>query len=146
MSLANWQKNGWLKTHQASKAEIQNLLGVVDRDLKVGVDAQMHPDYRFIASYNAALQTANIALRASGYEATKGGGAHHYTIESLKFTIAADGEVIDALQAFKAKRGGAVYESTDIATESEIDELSKLATELHAITVAWLKAQHPHLL
>jgi hypothetical protein len=75
----------------------------------------------------------------SGYEAAKGAGAHNHTIESLKFTLMADARLIDALQAFRANRGGAVYESVGIASPTEIAELRELALELHRALVGWLK-------
>ena len=34
MSLEQWAKNGWLRSHKSSAREITNLLGIVDRDLK----------------------------------------------------------------------------------------------------------------
>ena len=33
MSLQKWVRNGWLKPHRTSKAEIADLLGVAERDL-----------------------------------------------------------------------------------------------------------------
>ena len=33
MSLADWQKNGWLIEHRTSAHEIADLLAVVERDL-----------------------------------------------------------------------------------------------------------------
>src|SRR5687768_8006322 len=116
MSLNDWQKNGWLRPHVPDAVEIQRLFQVVERDLRVGNDGHTDPDWRFVATYNAALQSANIALFASGFEALKGGGAHYYTIESLKLAIGDDGSTIDELQAFKSKRGGTVYEATGLAS------------------------------
>ncbi len=106
----------------------------------------MDPDWRFVAAYNAALQATTTALYASGFEAAKGGGAHYYSIESIKLTIEAPGELVDELQAFKAKRGNAVYEMTGIATESEIKELRNLAIELRDMVIQWLTDNHPHLI
>jgi hypothetical protein len=106
----------------------------------------MDDDWRFVAAYNAALQSANLALFASGFEAAKGGGAHHYTIESLKLTVKLDGDTVDALQAFRAKRGGAIYEQTGIATPTEINELRQLAADLRDRVRAWLTTEHPKLL
>jgi hypothetical protein len=97
-------------------------------------------------AYNAALQLASIALHASGYEATKGGGAHNYTIESLRFTLKPPLETIDALQAFRSKRVAAMYERTGIASQSEVDELRSLAIELKNQVEAWLKVKYPDLL
>jgi len=39
MSLAEWEKHGWLRPHKPSKEEVTNLLEIVDRDLK---DALAH--------------------------------------------------------------------------------------------------------
>jgi len=33
MSLQDWLNNGWLKKHDCSKQEIQNLFEIVDRDV-----------------------------------------------------------------------------------------------------------------
>lgn len=119
------------------------MFDVVERDLRVSGDKNMDPDWRFVAAYNAALQVATIALHASGFEAAKGGGAHHYTIESLRLTVAAPGELVDELQAYKSKRGGAVYEMTGIASQTEINGLRRLATELRDLVRAWLQSTHP---
>jgi hypothetical protein len=146
MSLSEWRKNGWLKVHDADPAEIHRLFEVIERDLRVGNSAHTDPDWRFVAAYNAALQAANIALFASGFEAAKGGGAHYYAIESLKLTIEDDGAAVDELQAFKSKRGGIVYEMTGIATETEIKDLCRLATDLRNRVASWLKQKHPELL
>src|SRR3954468_7247240 len=146
MSLNDWQKNGWLRPHTPSAAETQRLLDVVDRDLRAAGNKGMDDDWRFVAAYNAALQSANLALFASGFEAAKGGGAHHYTIESLKLTVGLEAETVDVLQAFRAKRGGAIYEQTGIATQTEIDELRELGADLRDRVRAWLTAEHPELL
>lgn len=69
-------------------------------------------------------------------------GAHHYTIESLKLTVQASTELVDELHAFKSKRGGAVYETTGIASETEIADLRKLAMELRDRVRAWLRQTH----
>src|SRR3954469_3749902 len=60
MSLNDWQKNGWLRPHTPSAAETQRLLDVVDRDLRAAGNKGMDDDWRFVAAYNAALQSANI--------------------------------------------------------------------------------------
>ena len=119
---------------------------VIERDLRVSGDSTMDLDWRFVAAYNAALQAATIALHASGYEAAKGGGAHYYTIESLKHTIAVGDDVVNALQAFKAKRGGSVYEATGIASTTEVEELRDLANELCNRVRQWLTTSQPSLL
>ena len=146
MSLSDWQKNAWLKPHRADRTEVTRLFEVIERDLRVSGDKNMDPDWRFVAAYNAALQGATIALHASGFEAAKGGGAPHYTIESLRLTIQLSSALGDARQAFKSKRGASVYEMTGIASETEIDGLRDLATTIRDQVRAWLIKTHPALI
>ena len=35
MSLDDWLRNDWLKRHQTTKAELDGLLAIVDRELKI---------------------------------------------------------------------------------------------------------------
>ena len=35
MSLKQWADNGWLKSHYTTRQEIENLLGIVERDLLI---------------------------------------------------------------------------------------------------------------
>ena len=65
MNLQQWASNGWLRPHQTSPQEIQDLLAIVKRDLR---DAQgdISADWRFGIAYNAALKLCTILLYASG--------------------------------------------------------------------------------
>src|SRR5215213_489234 len=113
MSFDQWLASGHLVRHAASRDELEKLYRVIRRDVKAAANAKMDDDWRFAAAYNAALQCAAAALKASGYEAPKGGGAHFRTIESLKLTIGDEGGLVEQLQQFRAKRGGGIYEETD---------------------------------
>ena len=121
------------------------MLAVVERDLKASADPNLHGDWRFAIAYNAALQCAALALKADGYEVPKGGGAHFHTIGSLKLTLEDDGTIVDPLQAFRAKRGGGIYEATGVASDTEITELRSLAERLRERVMDWLKSRHPPL-
>ena len=135
-----------MRPHKTSRSEVAGLLKVIDRDLLASASREVDADWRFAIAYNAALQCAALALKASGYEATKGGEAHHHTIESLRLTIGDDGTAADTLQAFRAKRAGAVYESTGIASETEIQDLRALASELRRRVLAWMRQAYSELL
>lgn len=65
MSLADWQKFGWLKVHRTNRNEIAELMAVVDRDLAASETPGLHNDWSFNIAYNAALQLATAALAAS---------------------------------------------------------------------------------
>jgi hypothetical protein len=121
-------------------------MAVVERDLAASADPKIDGDWRFAIAYNAALQCAALALKAAGFEVPKAGGAHHHTIESLRLTIGDDGAVVIPLQAFRSKRGGGIYETTGIASNTEIEELRLLAMSLRDRVLAWLSTTHPELL
>ena len=122
------------------------MLAVIERDLAASDDENLNEDWRFAIAYNAALQCAALALKASGFDVPKGGGAHRRTIESLKMTIADDGATSDLLQAFRAKRAGGIYESVGIASATEIQEIRKVARGLYGRVLNWLKRNHANLL
>ena len=44
MSLADWQKNGWLTGHRTSAREIADLFAVVERDLADSATEQLSAD------------------------------------------------------------------------------------------------------
>jgi hypothetical protein len=46
MSLEQWAKNGWLRSHKTSRQEIAGLLAIVDRDLK-DAGGDISPDWKF---------------------------------------------------------------------------------------------------
>lgn len=64
MSLEQWAKNGWLRSHKSSTREIADLLGIVDRDLR-DAEGNISADWKFGIAYNAALKLCTILLHAS---------------------------------------------------------------------------------
>ena len=75
MSLASWQKNGWLVEHRTSRNEIRDLMGIVARHLEGCRTEGLSPDWRLNIAYNAALQAATAALHQE-YRASR--EAPHY--------------------------------------------------------------------
>jgi hypothetical protein len=68
MSLQDWVRNAWLVPLKTSREEIQNLLGIVERDLRDSRAEGISNDWRFAIAYNAALQAAAAALARPGSE------------------------------------------------------------------------------
>jgi hypothetical protein len=103
MSLSDWERNGWVTKHQASRSEIQDLLQVVERDLADSAAEGVSADWRMNISYNAALQVATVALAAAGYRASR--DFHHFrVIHSLRETIGVDASVV-ATSTHSARNG-----------------------------------------
>jgi hypothetical protein len=125
---------------------MEDLLAVVERDLEASADPKLDGDWRFAIAYNAVIECAALALKAAGYDAPKGGGAHYRTIESLRLTIGANDALVDVLQKFPASRGDAIYIIVGIASNAEIDELRKMAVDVRDRVKRWLAANHSQLL
>ncbi len=145
MSLADWERNGWLTAHRTSRDEIRDLLDVVERDLADSAAEGLSADWRMNIAYNAALQAATAALAAAGYRASR--DQHHYRIiQSLRETIGADATLVNTFDAFRRKRHVAGYERVGSVSDADADSLRALAFRLRDGVTAWLRKHHAHLL
>jgi hypothetical protein len=144
VSLGDWLEKGWLVTHRPDRREIQELLGVANRDIADSQAKGISNDTRLSLAYNAALQLAVAGLAASGYRA--GRAAHHYrAIQSLAFTVGASPDLVDQLDAFRKKRNISDYERAGAVSDHEAKEMLALAYALREKVTGWLKENHPGL-
>jgi hypothetical protein len=146
VSLDEWVKFGWLRPHVPTSEEIQELLAVVDRDLKDASSTELSVDWKFGIAYNAGLQLARICLLASGYETLKGDSHHFRAIDSLQFTLQADAELVTLFQTFRKKRSQGVYETVGVISQTDAAEMLASARSLKVRTKEFLKNLHPTLL
>jgi len=145
MSLADWQKNGWLIDHRTSAREIADLFGVVERDLADSAAEPLSADWRMNIAYNAALQAANAALAAAGYRAAR--DQHHFRIiQSLRETIGATAELVNTFDAFRKKRNITGYERVGAVSDADAAEMRQLAMSIRDDVLEWLRREHPQLL
>ena len=145
MSLRDWVQYGWLTEHTSSREEIRNLLGLVDRDLRVCQAKGLGADWSFAIAYNAALQAATAALAAAGYRASR--DSHHYRVfQSLEYTIKPDPKTIRSLDALRKKRNTSSYEMAGTVSDREAQEMAALATELRTEVERWIRAEYAELL
>jgi hypothetical protein len=145
MSLKQWANNGWLKAHQTSPGEIQDLLAIVKRDL-ADAKGDISADWRFGIAYNAALKLCTILMYASGYRPEK--ALHHYrTLQALPLILGperkGDAEYLDAC---RIKRNTVEYDYAGGATNKDADELIQFARELREAVRSWLQENHIELL
>lgn len=147
MSLQNWLQIGHLTNHQATVAEVRNLLGVVDRDLADASATGLSDDGRFNHSYDAALLLCKLALHASGFEVQKRAPGHHALwINSLEFTLgqAHKGMLIHLSKSSK-QRHTSLYDHAGVVQKQDADDLLDAARQLRADVLNWLHSQHPTL-
>ena len=145
MSLKQWESNGWLRKHETSPDEINNLLMIVDRDLKDASEG-ISADWRFGIAYNAALKLCTVLLYAEGYKAERT-LQHYRTIQALPLILGQE-KANDAnyLDACRSKRNIVEYDYVGGATDDDADELMEYGKELRDDVMAWLKKVHPGLL
>jgi len=145
MSLTDLASEGKFKAHKTSKAEIDQLLAVFDRDMADAEITNISTDRRFILAYSAVLTVGIIALAVSGYRAASE-GHHYWTIQSLAFTLGVDPNTAEKLNKFRRKRNIADYERIGMASEKEVGEMLDLAKRLRLDLTDWLKNNHPELI
>jgi hypothetical protein len=145
MTLRSWLLNDWLIPHKTSPNEVSDLFALIERDLADCQAAGLSADWRLNIAYNAALQSATIALVASGYRAAR--EAHHYRIiQSLAHTIEAPASLIALFEQFRKKRNIGGYEQAGIASEQEAEEMFLLAKRIRNEVAAWMLKAHPKLM
>jgi len=146
MSLELWCKNGWLRPHRTTAAQIAELLAIAKRDLEDAVTERLSADWQFGIAYNAALKLCTILLYAAGYRPEKN-LAHYRTLQALPLILDPDRQNdADYLDACRAKRNTAEYDSAGRISPEEARELISFSVELRGIVLSWLKTNHPQLL
>jgi hypothetical protein len=147
MSLQNWFQVGRLTKHQATVAEVRNLLGAVDRELADAGQAGLSNDGRFAHAYDAAVLLCKLVLHTSGFEAREGAPGHHALwINSLEFTLgdAHKGTLIHLSKSSKL-RHTSLYDHAGVAQKQDADDLLEAARQLRTDVLKWLHSQHPTL-
>jgi hypothetical protein len=144
MTLQDWQKSRYLTKHTTSRQEIQDLRRGAAQDIADSKVSGLSAGGCFNFAYNAALKMATAALAASGYRASR--DQHHFrVINSLVFTVEADGGLVDLLNRFRKKRNVSMYERPGTISERDADEMVDLAVKLRDLIESWLQKNHPEL-
>jgi hypothetical protein len=145
MSLQSWVANGWLRVHQTSPQEIQELLAMVDRDL-ADAGGDISNDWRFGIAYNAALKLCTVLLYACGFRPERT-LQHYRTITALPLILGSHHQPdVDYLDACRMKRNTIEYDRVGGATGDDVRELVEFAQSLREEVLAWVRQNHPQLL
>jgi hypothetical protein len=146
MSLQQWLKNTWLKSHQTTPEEIGKLWAMVDRNLADAASDTISVDNQYNLAYRAALMLCAILLQAEGYVSGKGQGSHIRPINALPLILGeAHRQNADYLDGCRGKRNRLEYEYVGATTSDDVAALLEYAHELRTTVLAWLKEKHPEL-
>jgi hypothetical protein len=124
-------------------AEIRHL---VARDLADASNPALSEDRRFATAYNAALQTAKMAIACAGYRIASVPGRHRLTFEGTKLALGKPAEQLaDYFDACRRKRNEIDYTGATIATTTEADELLLHAKTFLNLVEGWIESKHATL-
>ncbi len=123
----SWKKllqDNKVHTHRTSRKELDEIRRLVARDLADAALSELSEDRRFATAYNAALQTAKMAIACAGYRVASVPGHHRLTFEGAKLAIGKPVEQLaDYFDACRRKRNEIDYTGATIATTTEAEEL-----------------------
>ena len=116
------------------------------RDLADATVAGLSADRRFATAYNAALLAANMAIACAGYRVTAKTGHHKISFESVKLALGTGADkYADYFETCRRKRNVIDYTRSDVATDTEAEEILAKATEFYEFVEAWIASKFPNL-
>jgi uncharacterized protein (UPF0332 family) len=135
-----------VQRHKTSRRELQDLRRLIQRDLADAALAGLSTDRRFATAYNAALQAANMAVACAGYRVTARAGHHQVAFECATRALGSDALAFtDYFDVCRRKRNAIDYSHTQVATETEAQEMVEKANAFWQEVEHWIKKNHPEL-
>lgn len=119
---------------------------MVNRDLKDAEIDGLSDDRRFATAYNAVLQLSKMAIACSGYRVSSNKTGHHRTtFEAVKNAIGTVDvrNLADYFETCRRKRNLIDYDATEVASETEADELVKKGREFQTIIEDSISVNYP---
>ena len=119
---------------------------LVNRDLKDAEIEGLSDDRRFATAYNAVLQLSKMAIACSGYRVSSNKTGHHRTtFEAVTNAVASQDveNLADYFDTCRRKRNLIDYDATEVASETEADELVKKGRQFQTIIEDWISDNYP---
>lgn len=137
MTLENLIGRG-LEHEPSSKPEIQRLLEKIATKLTDSRNQTVSLETRFDIAYEALLQIGLVALRSHHLRPNSRGGHHVIALQTLPLTIGYPREKLRLLEEFRKQRAAGLYDGSFTPSESELNELIAVVSELQALLMSWL--------
>ena len=83
MTWKKLQAAGRVQPHTTRKRELDALRALIERDLEDASINKLSDDRRYATAYNAALQSAKMAIACAGYRLASTPGHHRLTFETV---------------------------------------------------------------
>ena len=117
---------------------------LIDRDLNDAGLAGLSGDRSFATSYNAALQSAKMAIACAGYRVVARQGHHQVGFAAAGLAV---GPSISGLIAYfetcRRKRNLLDYDAANVVSDTEATEILQKAREFKQEVEDWIARNHP---
>ncbi len=145
MNLTDLLNDRKIRTHGSSEEEIDGLREVVNWDITDASIEALSDDRRFATAYNAVLQLSTMAISCAGYRASSVAGHHLRTFEAAKLALgSAEAEnLADYFDLCRRKRNNIDYDSAEVVSKTEADELLEKAREFQILVEEWIENNFP---
>jgi uncharacterized protein (UPF0332 family) len=145
MTWQQLQNANRVRTHRTGKQELDDLRTVIDRDLHDAEIVGLSADRSFATAYNAALQTAKMAIACAGYRVV-GQGHHQVSYEAAELAVGgAVSKLVAYFELCRRKRNTLDYDVANVVSDTEATELLQKAKEFKQEIETWIAANHPTL-
>jgi uncharacterized protein (UPF0332 family) len=132
-----------IHSHTAGKQELDGLRALVERDLTDAALTGLSADRRFATAYNAALQTAKMAVACAGYRIASTPGHHRLHFEAARIALGSNAEhFLDYFETSRRKRNIIDYDYASVATETEAKEMLAEAKAFVTFVEQWISSKH----
>jgi uncharacterized protein (UPF0332 family) len=132
--------------HTTSRKELTELRRLIARDLADAALTALSEDRRFATAYNAALQTAKMAIACAGFRISSSPGHHRLTFEGAKLALGKSAaHLTDYFDACRRKRNEIDYTGAVIATTTEADEILLHAKSFLTLVEGWILSNHSEI-
>jgi hypothetical protein len=132
--------------HVTGSKELAEIRRLIARDRSDAALAGLSEDRRFATAYNAALQTAKMAIACAGYRIASVPGHHRLTFAGAKLALGKPAEhLADYFDACRRKRNEIDYTGATVATATEADELMVHANAFLTLVENWIASNYPKL-
>lgn len=143
MTWQQLQNANRVRTHRTSKQELDDLRTVIERDLHDAGISGLSADRSFATAYNAALQTAKMAIACAGYRVV-GQGHHQVSFEAAELAVGATvSTLITYFELCRRKRNTLDYDVANVVSDTEAAELLQKAQQFKQEVETWIAANHP---
>lgn len=142
MTWTHYLNQGRVDRHTPTKQELDDMRGLVARNLKDAALPELSADNRLGLAYEAGLILAKMAVACAGYR-VKGLGHHKTMFEVLPLAMGSGVQTTaDFFEQCRRERNSISYDAAGTVSESKAAAALNEATAFEATVENWIATNH----